>query len=111
VAVVGGGLLGSATAKYVSEDAELSILIGPAEDAKLTAEIYGAWFDEGRIAELADSDLVWYKVGEKLVKHFSSRIYYFVIDQIPNSVEKKIKRTTYLATVKKMCPNLFFKNL
>ena len=71
MAVVGGGLFGSATAKYVSEDsaAELSILIGPAEEAKLTAEIYGAWFDEGRIAELADSDDVWYKVGETFLSH------------------------------------------
>ena len=66
VAVVGGGLFGSATAKYVSEDVEFSILIGPSEDAKYSSEIFGAWFDEGRIAELADSPDVWYNVGKKL---------------------------------------------
>ena len=65
VAVVGGGLFGSATAKYVSEDVEFSILIGPSEDAKFTSDIFGAWFDEGRIAELADSDNVWYNLGKK----------------------------------------------
>jgi hypothetical protein len=66
VAIIGGGLFGSATAKYVSEDVEFSILIGPSEEAKETSGIFGAWFDEGRIAELADSDHVWYTVGQPI---------------------------------------------
>ncbi len=64
VAVLGAGLFGSATAKYVSEDVEFSVLIGPSESAKHTIDIFGAWFDEGRIAELADSADPWYTVGE-----------------------------------------------
>ena len=63
MAIIGGGLFGSATAKYVSEDVEYSILIGPSEEAKETSGIFGAWFDEGRVAELADSDHVWYTMG------------------------------------------------
>lgn len=64
VAVLGAGLFGSATAKYVSEDVEFSVLIGPSESAKHSTDIFGAWFDEGRIAELADSTDPWYTVGK-----------------------------------------------
>ena len=64
VAVVGGGLFGSAVAKYAAEDGVSVVMVGPSEEAKLTVEIFGAWHDEGRIAELADSDGVWHVMGE-----------------------------------------------
>ena len=67
VAVVGGGLFGSAVAKYAAQEGGEVILVGPSEEAKLTAEIFGAWHDEGRIAELGDSDGVWYSMGELIL--------------------------------------------
>jgi len=71
VAVLGAGLFGSATAKYVSEDVEHSVLIGPSESAKHSTDIFGAWFDEGRIAELADSTDPWYTVGEQAINNIN----------------------------------------
>ena len=51
VAVIGAGLIGSAAAKYASEDVKTSILIGPNQPQD---GIYSAWFDEGRIVEKLD---------------------------------------------------------
>ena len=66
MAVVGGGLFGSAVAKYAAQEGGEVIMVGPSEEAKLTAEIFGAWHDEGRIAELGDSTGVRYTAGEQI---------------------------------------------
>ena len=52
VAIIGAGLIGSAAAKYASEDVKTSVLIGPNQPQN---GIYSAWFDEGRIVEKLDT--------------------------------------------------------
>ena len=62
VAVIGAGLIGSAIAKYASEDVKTSILIGPNEPQD---GIYSAWFDEGRIVEKLDQhNANWIHLGK-----------------------------------------------
>jgi len=51
--------------RWASEDVESSILIGPSENAKTSSKIFGAWFDEGRITEMADSTTIWRTLGSK----------------------------------------------
>ncbi len=60
VAVVGAGLMGSAVAKYVSEDVKTSILIGPNRPQD---GVYAAWFDEGRITGALDLSINWRILG------------------------------------------------
>jgi hypothetical protein len=49
--------------RWASEDVGSSILIGPSENAKTNLKIFGAWFDEGRITEMADSTTIWRTLG------------------------------------------------
>jgi hypothetical protein len=63
VAVIGAGLFGSSCAKWASEDTEAAVLIGPSEEAKVRLNMFGAWFDEGRITEMADSTHNWRILG------------------------------------------------
>ena len=64
VAVIGAGLFGSSCAKWASEDFEATVLIGPSEEAKARLDMFGAWFDEGRITEMADSTTTWRILGK-----------------------------------------------
>lgn len=63
LAIIGGGLFGSSCAKYASIECGAVVLIGPSEVAK-DQDIFGAWFDEGRIADLVDSTYVWRTLGK-----------------------------------------------
>ena len=67
LAIVGAGMFGSSCARWASEDVRSSILIGPSEIGKASSEIFGAWFDEGRITEMADSTTVWRILGNLLL--------------------------------------------
>ena len=67
LAIVGAGMFGSSCARWASEDVRSSILIGPSEIGKASSEIFGAWFDEGRITEMADSTTVWRILGNMLL--------------------------------------------
>lgn len=60
VAVIGAGLIGSAAAKYASEDVNRSILIGP--DRPFNG-VHAAWFDEGRITRKIARRYNWRVLG------------------------------------------------
>ncbi len=63
VAIVGAGMIGSSCAKYVSQDVENCLLVGP----KFHQEgIYGAWHDEGRITRKLDKNPIWRHLGNQL---------------------------------------------
>ena len=61
VAVIGAGMIGSAAAKYASEDVKATILIGADQPQD---GVYGAWFDEGRITRTLDRNPHWKVLGE-----------------------------------------------
>ena len=64
LAIVGAGMFGSSCARWASEDVRSSVLIGPSEIGRVSSNIFGAWFDEGRITEMADSTTVWRILGK-----------------------------------------------
>lgn len=64
VAVIGAGMIGSSVAKYVTEDVQSLVLIGP--DHPFLG-IHAAWFDEGRITRKIDKNPNWRILGELLV--------------------------------------------
>jgi len=63
LAVIGAGLFGSSCAKYASSQCHSVVLIGPSEEGK-NHDIFGAWLDEGRIADLVDSTYIWRTLGK-----------------------------------------------
>ena len=64
VAVIGAGMIGSSSAKYVAMESGIKcILIGPNEPQM---GIHAAWFDEGRITRKLDKSLIWRDLGTTL---------------------------------------------
>jgi flavin-dependent dehydrogenase len=61
VAIIGGGMIGSSAAKYVAQDVENSILIGPKFEQD---GVYGAWHDEGRITKKLYESPIWRELGK-----------------------------------------------
>ncbi|CAH1796506.1 unnamed protein product [Owenia fusiformis] len=73
--VIGAGMIGSATAKHVSEikrENQRICLIGPSEPKDrhndTERDIYGAHYDEGRIARTTDSNPVRATLAERSIK-------------------------------------------
>ena len=73
-AVVGAGLLGSATAAHLARlGARSVVLVGPGEpsgDAYTGEEIFGGWFDEGRITRQLDMDPVWGQLAAESIQRY-----------------------------------------
>ena len=67
VAVIGSGLIGSAAAKYVSNQTSNCILIGPGEPQD---GVYAAWYDSGRIAEVLDQNENWKHLALKSIEKY-----------------------------------------
>ena len=67
VAVIGSGLIGSAAAKYASNQTSNCILIGPGEPQD---GVYAAWYDSGRIAEVLDQNENWMHLALKSIEKY-----------------------------------------
>jgi glycine/D-amino acid oxidase-like deaminating enzyme len=100
LAIVGAGMFGSSCARWASEDVRSSILIGPSEMCKSSSNLFGAWFDEGRITEMADSTTVWRILGN-LNFYLLMRADEFVSDLVKNKNKK------HIICLQKVVVNLF----
>ncbi|CAH1796505.1 unnamed protein product [Owenia fusiformis] len=74
VCIVGAGMIGSATAKHLSEISRTGkkiCLIGPSEPKNrynaTERDIFGSYYDEGRIARATDSNPVWAKLAKRSI--------------------------------------------
>jgi len=68
VAVVGAGLIGSATAKHLAKKGLKVALVGPSE----AQGALGACYDEGRIYRIADPDKVWADLADFSIKEYQA---------------------------------------
>ncbi|XP_037789811.1 monomeric sarcosine oxidase-like [Penaeus monodon] len=70
--IVGAGMIGSASAYYASQIPGMSVcLIGPPEPVSRKGhEIFGCWFDEGRICRRVAFDHTWSVLATKSIDRF-----------------------------------------
>jgi len=70
--VVGKGMMGSAAAKYLAEQADGVALIGPDEphDKKAHAGVFASHYDEGRITRTIDPDPNWATLANRSVARY-----------------------------------------
>ena len=70
--VVGLGLIGSASLRYLSELSGNVVGIGPCEPADEATHdgIYGAWFDNGRLARQLTTEPVWAELARRALSEF-----------------------------------------
>ncbi|XP_071484901.1 monomeric sarcosine oxidase-like isoform X2 [Diadema antillarum] len=76
VCVVGAGMVGSAAAKWLSQQADIKVcLIGPQEPEgeewnSADREIFGCHYDEGRITRELDHDSVWATLARRSIQRY-----------------------------------------
>ena len=72
IVVVGRGMIGSSLYKYLCKDdnKQLEIFcIGPNE-TKGKANIFGAWYDEGRITRCSDPNITWATLAKSSIEQY-----------------------------------------
>lgn len=67
--VIGKGLIGSATTRYLTEVSERVAVIGPDEPANWAEHkgVFASHYDQGRITRISDQDLVWAELAAKSI--------------------------------------------
>ena len=72
VVVVGAGMIGSSAAKWASEICGRGVaLVGMSEPSnKSSADLFGAWYDEGRMTRLFDRNKHWKELAKKSVGRY-----------------------------------------
>lgn len=73
VVVIGAGMFGSAAGKYLSESGARVCVVGPAEPARhaqVTAQSFGAHFDEARITRRLGWDPVWQSLDARSLARY-----------------------------------------
>ncbi|MEO7269831.1 MAG: FAD-binding oxidoreductase [Knoellia sp.] len=73
VVVIGAGMFGSAAGKYLSRSGARVCVVGPAEPARhaqVTAQSFGAHFDEARITRRLGWDEVWQSLDSRSLARF-----------------------------------------
>lgn len=73
--IVGAGMVGSAAARHASLTSGFKVcLIGPSEpkerNARENREVYGSYYDEGRITWCCDQDIVWASLAKESIKRY-----------------------------------------
>jgi len=70
--VVGAGMIGSSAAKWASEICGRGVaLVGMSEPCnKTSADLFGAWFDEGRMTRLFDRNKHWKELAKESVGRY-----------------------------------------
>jgi sarcosine oxidase len=71
-AVVGKGLIGSASARYLSEQSDSVVVIGPNEpaDLKLHNGVFSSHYDSGRITRILDTEYVWALAAKRSIDRY-----------------------------------------
>lgn len=73
VVVIGAGMFGSAAGKYLSSSGARVCVVGPAEPARhadVTAQSFGAHFDEARITRRLGWDPVWQSLDSRSLERY-----------------------------------------
>ena len=67
IAVIGAGLFGSASARYLTQVTDGVALIGPAEPADRRAhrDVFASHYDASRLIRVVDPDLVWATLAKR----------------------------------------------
>ena len=70
--VVGKGLVGGATGRYMSQFSPRVAIVGPDEPADYTAPgaIFASHYDEGRLTHRLSRDLVWGWLGQRAIRQY-----------------------------------------
>jgi sarcosine oxidase len=71
-AVVGKGLIGSGAARYLSEQSDSVVVIGPNEpaDMKLHNGVFASHYDSGRITRILDTEYVWALAAKRSIDRY-----------------------------------------
>ena len=72
VAVIGGGLIGSAAARHLAEAGARVVVLAPAEPTDWTASSgpFASHYDSGRITRIVDRDPVWAELGARSIARY-----------------------------------------
>ncbi|XP_045215480.2 uncharacterized protein LOC123565756 [Mercenaria mercenaria] len=106
--IVGAGMIGSAAARHASITSGLNTcLIGPSEPKKRSSEekreIYGSYYDEGRITRCQDKDIVWSHLAQESIKRYrdlekqSGINFYHEVGNLMIGGEDYLKKTNEVA--------------
>lgn len=70
--VIGGGMMGAAAARYLSQRSDGVALIGPEEpqDYQSHAGVFASHYDEARITRRFDADLLWASFAERSIDRY-----------------------------------------
>jgi sarcosine oxidase len=70
--VVGKGMLGSATAKYLSAKSDRVAVVGPDEpaDPKTHDDVFSSHYDSGRITRILDTEYVWALAAKRSIEAY-----------------------------------------
>lgn len=70
--VIGGGMMGAAAARYLSQRSDGVALIGPEEpqDYQSHAGVFASHYDEARITRRFDVDLLWASFAERSIDRY-----------------------------------------
>lgn len=70
--VIGGGMMGAAAARYLSQRSDGVGLIGPEEpqDYQSHAGVFASHYDEARITRRFDADLLWASFAERSIDRY-----------------------------------------
>ncbi|MCB5201113.1 FAD-dependent oxidoreductase [Neorhizobium sp. T786] len=70
--VIGGGMMGAAAARYLSQRSDGVALIGPQEpqDYQSHAGVFASHYDEARITRRFDADLLWASFAERSIDRY-----------------------------------------
>lgn len=70
--VIGKGMMGSATARYLSEWGAKVALVGPDEPPNKTTHegVFSSHYDQGRLARLLSRDKVWARIAKRSISQY-----------------------------------------
>jgi sarcosine oxidase len=70
--VIGGGMMGAAAARYLSEKSDGVLLIGPSEPADYQAHqgVFASHYDEARITRRFDADALWATFASRSIDRY-----------------------------------------
>lgn len=72
VVVIGAGLMGSAAARYLSQESERVLVLGPAEpENQLTHKgVFASHYDQGRLTRLIGKDITWAHLAKYAIANY-----------------------------------------
>jgi len=72
--IVGKGMIGASSARYLAESGAAVAVIGPDEpqgDWSTHAGVFGSHYDQRRISRRLDSDWIWARLAERSISQYA----------------------------------------